>query len=219
MDHQFKYLKIGMKIDIAKSDNKEVYPSQVLDIISTNEMLISGPLKKNDIILLHIDEIIKIFYNVENKGKYYFEARIISRKYSPIYTLTIKKITEINTIQLREYYRLPSSININKEIEIIKNNEVQVLNELCEAKDISGGGMRILCNYQHCIGDKIFCIFKINNSIIKIKCSILRIENIDSFNFKYSIGVSFDDISAEDRELIISFIFEQQRILRCKGLI
>lgn len=219
LDHQFKYLKIGMKIDIAKSDNKEVYPSQVLDIISTNEMLISGPLKKNDIILLHIDEIIKIFYNVENKGKYYFEARIISRKYSPIYTLTIKKITEINTIQLREYYRLPSSININKEIEIIKNNEVQVLNELCEAKDISGGGMRILSNYQHCIGDKIFCIFKINNSIIKIKCSILRIENIDSFNFKYSIGVSFDDISAEDRELIISFIFEQQRILRCKGLI
>ena len=80
MKHNFKYLDIGMRINIMKSDNNTVYPSQVLDITKSDEMIISGPIKKSDIILLHKNETIKIFYNVENKGKYFFMAKIISRK-------------------------------------------------------------------------------------------------------------------------------------------
>lgn len=219
MKHNFKYLDIGMRINIMKSDNKTVYPSQVLDITKSDEMIISGPIKKNDIILLHKNETIKIFYNVENKGKYFFMAKIISRNYSSIYILKIRKISDINIIQLREYYRLPLSIKVNKEIHINKDNDIQILNETCEAKDISGGGMRLFCNHQHELGDKVFCIFKINNMVIKLKGSVLRIENIDSFNFKFCIGISFEDILEDNRNSIIRFIFEQQRILRAKGLI
>ena len=220
MSFRADYLSIGSKIDIIKSNDKSVtYPSQILDILESNEMIISGPIKQSNLVLLHKNEKIYISYNVENKGKYLFTAKILARNLSSIYTLTIERISEIKKIQLRDHYRLLTRLKVEKEHLITQGDNVEKFYEHCETKDISGGGMKLNCNYKHKEGEEIVCSFNVNGESIKVKARVIRVEELNSFNYKYSIGIKFLEIESEMRDEIIKYIFEQQRILRLKGLI
>lgn len=221
MGTPFDVLSIGTKIELIKFDDEEEisYPSQALDITKSEELIVSGPIKKNNLVFMHKGDKIKVVYNVENKGIYYFIAEIIARNYSPIYSLRLRKVSEIKKKQLRRYYRLLTTLKMEKKYAIIKNGIKEVITEDCRISDISGGGMKLYCNYKHLLGDEIVCLFKIQDFPIEVKASIVRIEELDSFNYKYSVGVSFTEIKEETRDVIIKYIFEQQRILRVKGLI
>lgn len=221
MELVFDFLELGMKIKIQKLDNKDegIYSSQVIDILDMEIIEISGPIKKSNLISIYKGDEIKVIYNVKDRGNHFFKAEVISRRYLPVYSLRIKRISNIEKTQLRKYYRLSIMLNLEKEHCIIEDYEAIILKETCELKDISGGGMQLYCNYEHNIGDKIYCSMKIRRSTIRFKGTIVRINEIDSFNYKFSLGVSFTDIEEDDRDKIIKFIFEQQRILRLKGLI
>lgn len=215
-------LTIGMKIDIEiinelDESKKLVYPSQILDILKSEELLIRGPIKNAELVFLHKGDKINISYNVLNKGKHYFKAEVLDRSQSNIYTLNIKRMSKIMNLQNREYYRLSSTIYVIKEFKTDKSEE-DILVEECETKDISGGGIRLYSNYKHKTGDYIICSFKILNELISVKCKVTRIEEIDSFNYKYTLGLSFLDIPENHRDTIIRYIFDQQRKLRLKGL-
>lgn len=219
MDSKLLFLKVGTKIDIFKKENKKnFYPSQVLEIIEPDELVIRGPMKKTQLVLLHKGEEIEILYYVENKGRFIFTAKVISRELNKMYTLRIKKISEIRKIQLRNYYRLPVTLEIEKIFPVI-NDDNKVFIEKCEAKDISGGGLKLYCNYQHVVGDEVYLKFKLENKLINAKAKVVRIEEIENLNYKYCIGITFVDIEEQIRDFIVKYIFEQQRILRFKGLI
>lgn len=221
MESKFEFLDIGMKLDIARNEAEEntFFPSQVLEIIEPDELIISGPISKGQLVFLHKNEEIRVVYNVENRGKYYFIAKIISRDFSTIYTLRIKIISSTMKIQLRNHFRVPVTLEVEKKFIITKDGDDEIISEICEAKDISGGGMKLYCKYKHEIGDKIQWKLKINDTMIEGTAKVVRIEEIDAFNYKYSIGISFAEISEKERDIIIKYIFEQQRILRIKGLI
>lgn len=221
MDSAFDSLSIGTKIELMRIEDNtgKSYPSQVLDIINPDELMISGPIKKSNIVLIHRGEDVEISYYVENKGKLYFIGRVISRNYSSVYTIRVKKISEIRKIQQREFFRLPTTLRVDIEHATTSKDNIEAINDVCEAKDISGGGMKIYCNYKFKIGDKILCSFTINNKLIKVNALVARIEEIETFNYKYSLGISFSDMKEDDRDEVIKYVFEQQRILRIKGLI
>lgn len=215
-------IEVGKRIQIVRLEigNKDEYLiSQILDIHSETKITIAGPIKKNILISIHKGELINLYFTVENIGSYSFTAKVISRKDSPVYTLNIEKISEIIKIQQREYFRLPLGMEVNKSHKIIKNHKLETYSEKTEAKDISGGGMRINCNYKHEKNDKINCSFKVENKTIKTDAIIKRVEEIDTFDYKYGIGVAFLDIDERDKDEIIRYIFNQQRILRNKGMI
>ncbi|MDR7856249.1 flagellar brake protein [Tissierella sp.] len=214
-------LKIGTKIELIKSyKNHEIaYPSQILDSIESDILIVSGPLKNNNLVFLHKGDSIKVVYNVKEKGIHYFNAKVMSRSYTSIYTIKLKKISEIKKLQLRKYFRLPYSIKVNKDFEIIENDISEILSEECKTINISGGGMELFCNYDHVLGDEVHCSFTIHDSLITVRAVVVRINQIDSLNFKYSLGVSFKDIEEGIRDNIIKYIFEQERILRLKGLV
>ncbi len=215
------YLNIGMKLEIEMlKGTKEIsYPSQLLDIKDSEEFIISGPIVKNELVLLHTGEEIRISYIVKNKGKHYFLAKIISRSYTHIYTLKIKKVSNIKNIQQRKYYRLLTTLNVVKHFKEKKSNVEYNDIENCETKDISGGGMKIYSNKLHNIGDKVACSIDLLNEKIFVKCKVVRLDNVDSFSYKYLIGLEFIDIDDKYRDLIVKYIFKEQRKLRLKGLI
>lgn len=213
-------LSIGMKleIEIFKGSNGIVYPSQLLDIKDCDEFTISGPIVKNELVLLHVGDDINISYMIKDKGKHYFLAKIISRSHTGIYSLKVKKISNIKNIQQRKYYRLPTNIPILKHFK--EDNEKTENNvESCETKDISGGGIKIYSNKLHKSGDRVACALDLLDEKIFIKCKVIRIEEVDSFNYKYLIGLEFVDIEDRDIDIIIKYIFNEQRKLRLKGLI
>lgn len=221
MSSSSEEIKLGKKLRLSKKSNEvqEYYTSQVLDVIDEKVFLIGGPIKKSQLILIHSGDIINISYIVENKGIYSFDAKVLSRESSPIYTLKVERISKIKKNQQRKHFRLCLKKDVKKIHEIENNNECVIYKEKCKSKDISGGGMRLYCNYRHRLGDEVICRFKIEDSEVNVKAIVKRIKELDSFNYKYSIGVSFVDIGEADRDDLIRYIFEKQRILRNKGLI
>lgn len=213
--------KIGDKIDLIKINSKEerAYPSQILDIIDGGIFLISGPIYRRQLIIVRKDEDIRISFIVKNKGKYVFDARVLDREYTNIYKLKVERISDIKIYQQREFYRFDTSIPVTKFFSLDNNGEEEILIEKCRTKDISGSGLKLYTNYKHQIGDIISCKFRIGNHPINTKGKILRVENIDTFEYKYSLGIHMFEIDEEDRDKIIKFIFSQQQLLRRKGLI
>ena len=212
---------IGDRIELIRKESEKIklYPSQILDITGENTYIVSGPIHKNRIVLLHRFEKIGVSYLVENKGRYAFEARILKRDHGKIYKLEIEKISDIKKYQQREFYRFETSIPVTKEMTIKTKDGEDTVSELCRTKDISGSGVKLLSNLKHSIGDKVKCKFNIKDHPISVQCEILRVENIDTFDYTYGLGVNFIDISEEDRDIIIKFIFEKERLLRERGLI
>lgn len=218
---ELKMLSIGDKIEIIRLNvkDKKNYPSQILDISDNDIILISGPIYKNKLMFLHNDEMIRIIYVLENRGKYAFDAEILNINLSEVYKLKIRRISEVKKIQLRSFYRFEISIPVTKYFLYKYNKEEKTIAEKCETKDISGNGLRISTNYKHNIGDVIICEFYIDDYLINTKARIIRIEDLDSFSYKYSIGIQFIDLDEVEKDKIVKFIFSKQRVLREKGLI
>lgn len=213
-------LSVGMKlrIELAKENELISYPSQLLDIVNNEEFIIGGPIIKSNLILIREGENINISYMIKDKGKHYFSAKVISRTNTGIYKLKVKKTSDIKVIQDRKHFRLPVNIPISKYFEKeIENNEDFIEN--CESKDISGGGIKIYSNVEHEVHDIVACSIDLFDEKLFIKCKVVRIEEVDSFNYNYLVGLQFIDIEDRSRDLIVKYIFEEQRKLRLKGLI
>ena len=127
-------------------------------------------------------------------------------------TVEVRDITKDLSIFGQVYFH-------DSEAELYDSEKDEIIIEECRTKDISGNGLKLLSNLEHKVGDKIICQFDINNETIKIESEIVRLENIDTFDFKYVLGIKFIDIEERDRDTIIKFIFEKERLLRGKGLI
>lgn len=214
--------EVGDRIEILKKqcDEKVSYPSQVLDILGDNRYVISGPIQKGAIVSLYIGEVIEIAYIRENKGRYSFKAKVVSRTPKGVYTLNVEKIGKVKRIQQRNFYRFNIKIPVKKCYKLITYNGKKNTEEKCVTKDISGNGMKLMCNFRHSIGDRIECSFKLDDILIIADAEVIRIEDLtNNLDFEYSIGVKFLDIEKEKRESIVKFIFKKERTLREKGMI
>lgn len=212
---------IGRRIEIKRinKEKHERYSSQILDIIDDKTYIISGPIKKKNIVIFHVGEIIEISYIVEDKGRFYFNAKILQRFLKDIYSLKVLRTTNINKLQERDYYRLNVSLNVVKTYCKKTHLGVENIEEKCESVDLSGGGIKLKCNYPHSIGDNVKILLDIGDLKIPIDGEVVRIQEKDFYGYKYLIGIKFNNVSNKDRDLIIRYIFQEQRRLRNKGLI
>lgn len=217
MNHKKELFNIGDRIELVRLDDKDTksYPSQILDITNRGTFIVGGPIYKNKIILVHKDEIIKVTYIINHKGRYAFNAKVLRRDCKRIYQLEVERVSEITRYQQRRHYRFDITIPVDKSLK----KDDDILTENCRTKDISGSGMKLYSNFKHDIGDIVRCIFNIDNYKIDVEGRILRIEDIDTFEYNYSLAIEFIDLKENDKEKIIKFIFLKQRLLREKGLI
>lgn len=218
---QNNLFKIGEKIEIIRKDDKKdkCYSSQILDTVDKNTLIISGPIYKNSLVFLHIDEVVDIVCIRENKGKYKFSAIVEKRDLKKLYIIRIRKIGDIVRLQQRKYYRFETNVPVEKTLLIGKKDNEKNIKECCMTKDISGNGMKLMCNYKHSVGDKIHCYFSIYDQVMLVKGEVVRMEKIDAYNFNYAIGIKFLDIADQEKDIIVKYIFDQERRLRNKGLI
>jgi c-di-GMP-binding flagellar brake protein YcgR len=212
---------IGDRINIIRYRRKKVdiYPSQVLDILSNDLLMVSGPIRKSSIVIMHKGDIIGIECIVENKGRYIFRAEILNRYEKGVYKLEIRKISKIRRFQQRKFYRFSTSLPVKIIFNTKINDLSKSIEENCHTKDISGSGMKLLCNYKHSVGDIIQCILKLNDKTLRFDCEVVRIEETDMGDYKFLMGIKYINIKDTERDFIVKFIFGQERKLRKKGLI
>ena len=215
--------EVGTKLEIElletlNVNKKEKLISQVIDTISENCLLVGIPISKGTIRPISIRDEIKLIYTKKGMASYGFKVRVTDRgKKGNIPYLKVVKISEIEKVQRRDYYRLDMVLNVEIHINNDRGEVIKVIEGL--SKDISGGGIRVLCKEPIDKGTIIELVIKNENEPIKVIANVLRCSLYEEVYSQYEIGLAYKDISINNREKIVKFIFDAQRKMRKKGLI
>ena len=212
-------LKIGDKIFISKAEHPtNQYSSQILDIINEKKLIIGGPIRRSTIIHMRPNTVLDISYYKEKIGKFIFKAMITDVWEKRIYKLKIERISDITKIQDRNFFRLPVALKVEKEYSIKEDGDETSIKEVCMTGDISGGGVKLFSNFEHTKEDKLMLTLFIKNMEIITLGEVVRVSETKNIDYKYEIGVKFIAMDNFKRDMIIKYIFEQQREIRKKRI-
>ena len=239
-----KILKEGDRIefkDILKPSDEEagkkanVYVSQIFEFDEEEDIIrVAMPIMKGNLIPLPKDGMFETFF-FASKGLYRCKSKILERyKEGNVYAMRISLESELEKYQRRQYFRLEKSfsllysgMNDDEYLSIIETRNIpETLMEQTRyiegvSLDISGGGMRFVGKSMIEPNSKIFIIFDIETSSenvrLRIPANVFLSFEIPGRGQKYEQRVEFENISKESREMLIKYIFEEERRMRKDG--
>ena len=230
----------GNKIDFKDILSKEqlnggltpaTYASQVFEIRNDNILRVSMPIEHGRIIPLSKGKKFDAFFYTA-KGLYQCRVIIIDRfKINNIYMMDIELLTEPVKYQRRQYYRLELNIPVRymqiteTESNVMENEEElpERLENLSEYHtgdtiDISGGGLRFTGDTLVEKGNRLAVVFDIdyegNIERYLLAADVIMSFAIPQHHGMYEHRVEFKDISKENREMLIKYIFQEERKIR-----
>lgn len=231
-------LAIGNKIELVpleqviKNEKKKmVFVSKVYDILKSNTLQIAMPIYEGKIVPLEVSsKYTACFYT--DKGLLQCNVLVTSRyKSGNLFYLEVLMLSEPKKVQRREFYR--HNCLLDAKIRVVSDDEfttgipdnITVPEEELDWKDakildISGGGARIAQRE-----------FLERNEVVKIRFTILILDEVVIFNLFARIlantpisgrtdlfeqRLEFMKIRQEERDKIVRYIFECERMARAK---
>lgn len=208
-----------------------VYVSQVLDFTENGNLMVAMPMRQRNLVPLSKGQQYEVFFYT-HKGLYHSIAVIVDRfKSGNIYSMEISLTSELQKYQRRQYYRLEKSIAV-KYARISEEEYITFLNDRTMPEsiqtsvdfsdgtslDISGGGLRFIGNKMIEKAGKLVVQFDIVSSGGPIRYClpakvIMSFELPDRIN-RFEHRIEFSGISSESREILIKYIFEEERKMR-----
>lgn len=236
-------ISIGNKIElinleevIKNEENKHVYISKIYDILAPDSIQIAMPIYDGKIVPLPVNEkFAACFYT--DKGLLQCNVLITSRyKSGNLFFLEVMLLGELKKVQRREYYRyncvLDARIRTVSDHEFmvgqpeIQENDpdapVEIMWDNIKILDISGGGAKIASkkHYERNTTIKItFMLLIVDEvAVFDLYARILASNLMKGRDDLYEQRMEFMKISQEDRDKIIRFIFESERVARAKKI-
>ncbi|MBR3598461.1 MAG: flagellar brake domain-containing protein [Lachnospiraceae bacterium] len=233
-------ISVGNKIELVMLDdiirnekNKKVYVSKIYDILSGNKLQIAMPIFEGKIVPLSVsDKYSACFYT--DKGLLQCNVIVTARyKDGHMFFLEVLILGQLEKVQRRQFYRY--MCKVGAKIRVVSDEEYEtgkpegeVISEDdlewqdARILDISGGGAKI---YQRQFLDK--------NEIVKIKFVL----SVADLSFRFSLfarvlgsvhvqnhseiieqRLEFMKIDPDDRDNIIKYIFESERLNRAREM-
>lgn len=233
-------IRVFKQVDLEQKtgEKPKIYKSMVQDIKAEGLLEISMPVEAGKMILLPMGVRLEFVLYSQN-ALYRFSAQVKERyKVKNMYMLLIEMKSSLEKLQRREYYRFECVMDMwyqsitEEETQIEDMEELKVYHksefpdsipEKAIAVDISGGGIRFTSDKQREKGEFLLITIKLQSTSIDSELEIAsrllscrRIES-DSNVKKYEYRVEFITNDQKKREMIIKYIFEQERKSRQKG--
>ena len=231
------YIKPGDKIDICylPQNNGKTYKSSVFDFISDNEIELGMPTDGGKMVMFNIGFECQ-FYFYTARGLYTCEAVITNRyKKEGFILMSAKMKSGLKKFQRREFFRLECLVDfayykISKEVadletteelfEEITNPEYIEKKSLARTKDISGGGMRFTTSEQLEVGSKVLSVIRLTNDKIDhmfyLVTEIISCDAVENMPELWVCRSKYEFKNIKERDLIIRYVFEEDRMIRKK---
>lgn len=223
-------------------DRPDSYISKIQNILDNGDIEIDRPTRERKPVSLPSGVRLEFLFYAED-DIYRCIAHIKDRyRQENLYLFRIEQKTPLERFQRREHYRFECAIDM--QYQPIKDDEVGItpIGELKEhhrltypedlekdavAVDLSGGGMRFVGYEQGRQGEYMVVSLPLENESMSYTLEVVacvltcqqmkkRIGEQDNRK-KYEYRVKFLVKNPEDREWIIKYIFEQERMRRQKG--
>ncbi len=227
-------LNVGDKIELSRKNGRErkreeasaTYVSQVLDLREDDIVVAAMPISEGHIVPLEVGARLEAYFYT-TQGIYKSLCTVTERgKEGNVYYCGLELAGKFEKFQRREYYRLPCIINADiipiKGEEVIDYSKEHMIPEKSyEDKkpgtivDISGGGVRIMSDIRFNKNDYIFLRFPLEMNIgVKVMelmgMVVLSMESPNRSDY-YDSRIEFMEVTSEQRDNIVKYIFEQQR--------
>ena len=210
-----KYVNIGDRIEILEnSGEKNILHSQVEDIPKLGELLIRMPIINGRYAIMPDNSELSIIIFTE-KGMFKFCVCVAGNlKKDGFGLLHIKISNDGERIQRRDFYRLSCETAFCFKQVFNCSEPFESENALTGIiLDISGGGLRFICNCELRENALIKGIVKLNNEYALIAGKVLDTKKLvnESNEYKFQCRVQFLVLSQEVMKKIMKYIFDEQR--------
>lgn len=207
------YPVVGQKIilleDIGDGIKRE-YTSQILEINNEKRIIMAVPIQRSHFVTILEGTCLTAIYNMDDRGVYEFKTKVIRIEKNKIPQMIVEKISPIVKNQRRDYFRLNLTVPVK-----LKKDDSDVL-DIAHSKDISGGGIRLVSSFDLRINDTIYVEFVLNNKKYRLTGKVVR--TFPKLDKKQEVAIKYLDIVEIDRNDIIRYLFQQQRILIKRGI-
>lgn len=213
-------IQIGTRLELELlNENQErvgqIYVSQLHEVQENGAMVISAPIHEARLVFIPSSRIIRLaFIHIEH-GLLGFNATVTANDFrNKIAVLIVQPETELYKMQRRKYYRLDFIKDIAVHVSGRKTNNKSRPNIRAFTKNISGCGLCIVTDTDIPKNSELEIELNLSeNAIIKAKCEVVRNTWFEVMKSKsYELGLQFTQISKSDQNILIKFIYEQQRI-------
>ena len=193
---------------------ERVFISQLEEAINEYEAYIAAPIVEGVVYAVRNGWNTTV-YTQEGNDFYRFHARVMQRlQRDGLALLRIQRVSDIETTQRRRYYRFKCAIPF--KYRIIANIDADMGAPFINGQtaDISGAGLSFASADVLEVDSLIECELTIDSKQIYLVGKIkrcYRVQETDSESFKYNVGVFFSEIENAHREMIIRYIFNEER--------
>lgn len=229
--NKIDFRQILSKSQVSEGMKPQTYASQILDIYDDNMILVSMPMHHGRIVPFTKGEKYEAFFYTL-KGLYNCKIEVVERyKSNNMYTMKIALEGSLSKYQRRQYYRLGKTIEIKYteldseryDIIINKRRFPESLSNIGlyttgNTLDISGGGLRFTGTRHIKTGEKMLVIFEIYSGgeyfKFRLPATVIMSFELENHPGMYEHRICFDNISKVYREILIKYIFEEERKMR-----
>lgn len=214
-------ITVGNKVEISLLREEKIvdktYISVVEDVFENNQILMYVPISYGSLIRLEMGKVYSMLF-ITAKGMYKFEASVIKYINEGAFNfMLVELLTDGEKVQRREFFRFRCSIPFkfekftDEENEESYNDDKDLILSYGIIEDIGGGGIRFVSNEELEEGDKIKCLVVLGDNYVICVGKILIKENSINNVYKNQYRIEFINMKTTDKDIIVKYIFNEQR--------
>lgn len=170
---------------------------------------------------LAIGETVRVEYAVKNRARLAFPARIVGLEDPGVslVRLAIPDKSQVERFQQRDFVRLDVNLPLRYYIIATADHTARPGGVFkSHTRDLSGNGAQILCPELYPLGTQLDIHLEVGDRTVHAVGEVIRQVQQVSLR-EFWAGVRFVGMSERDRDVIIRYIFNEQRERRRKGLL
>jgi c-di-GMP-binding flagellar brake protein YcgR len=170
---------------------------------------------------LVVGDFIRVEYALRGLARISFPTRVLGLEDQvlPVLRLSVPAKDEVERFQQRDFVRLDANLNL---IYYVISHPGRLVHGggviRSTTRDVSGNGAQILCPESYPSGTQLDIHLDVADRVIHTVGEVVRLVEQPGLR-EYWMGVRFVGLDERDRDVIIRFIFGEQRERRRRGLL
>ncbi len=208
-----KIIEVGQFVEImnVEDEGSKKHKTRVESVISDSEWGIVIPIVGGNPLSIHTGARFELSFSSE-ASLYIQMAEAVKRYMSgPVACVEFRKVGQMKRINRRQYFRM--SVLLDGSVKRVDAEAVTMT-----TTNLSAGGVRFVCTDVFESGEKVEVGLVLKDKTLTLSGQVISCELVRDSIRRYDTRVKFFDVSRTYEQIILQYLFEQQRNIKRKGL-
>ena len=204
-------LKVGQSVEIKDfgAEKPPKYRVKIHEIISDEEVVIEVPIVGNNALAMRSGSFYDLIY-YEDASMYTQKAEVVSRFLSgAVVCARLVFHGEPKKFNRRQYFRLPVLLEGQSRGGRNPFSPMTTTN-------LSAGGIRFVTLEKYSAEQYIQIRITLGETMLDLVCKVIRCSLVQDSIRRYDVRAKFEKISTREEDIILKYLFEQQRAMKRK---